>query len=220
MEIDERIRNKFESLIQSGEQLKHGNEHGTVRGEPHLQECVAWLTSAHNTVHLVITNSNNPYRISIDRICGSNHGYTTNNSVGEVTLILKLLLQDIDLGLLTSIEDQTKAAIFDDFLDHAKYYSKNKRKNEAGVIAGVVFEDSLRNICRNIGIKEQGKKLDTLIDDLVKIGTLNQVKAKRAKVSAHVRTKATHAQWEEFELTDVNTTIVFTEELILSHLER
>ena len=220
MEIDERVRSKFDALINSGDQLKHGNEHGQVLGEAHLQDCVAWLASAQNIVHLVVTISSNPYRLAVDKICGSRRGYCTHDSVGEVTLILKSLLQDIDLGLLASIENQTRAAVFDDFLDHAKEYAKEKRKNEAGAIAGVVFEDTLRSICRNSGITEQGRKLDKLIDDLVKAGKLTQVKAKRAKVAAHVRTKATHAQWDEFELGDVDTTIVFTEELILNHLER
>ncbi|MDL1969488.1 MAG: hypothetical protein LWW94_00670 [Candidatus Desulfofervidaceae bacterium] len=134
-------------------------------------------------------------------------------------MILRLLLQDIESGLLASIEDQTRASVFDDFLDHAKEYLKHKRKNEAGVIAGVVFEDTLRRICRNAGITEKGKKLDILIDKLVKAGILTQVKAKWAKAAAHVRTKATHAQWDEFELEDVNTTISFTEELIRKHLK-
>ena len=219
MPIEEKIRNKFQELINLGEQLKHGNEWGQVHSDDHSHLCVGWLASAQNIVHLVVNNPVNPYRSSIDKICGVNRGLCVHESVGDVNVILKSLLKDIDLGLLASIEDQTRASVFDDFLDHAKEYSKQNRKNEAGVIAGVVFEDTLRSICRNTGMPEQGKKLDSLIDDLVKAGTLTQVKAKRAKVSAHVRTKATHAQWDEFELEDVDTTITFTEELILKHLE-
>jgi polyhydroxyalkanoate synthesis regulator phasin len=128
-------------------------------------------------------------------------------------------MKDIELGLLASIEAQARASAFDDFLGHAKEYAKDRLKNEAGVIAGVVFEDTLRNICRNVSIKEKGKKLDNLIDELVKVGKLTQVKAKRAKVAAHVRTKATHAQWDEFELGDVETTIQFTEELIIKNID-
>ncbi len=220
MEIEERVRKKFEELLNSGGQLKHGNEHGQVRSEAHCQDCIGWLVSAQNIVHLVVSNANNPYTISVDKICSSDRGYCTQHSVGEVSAILRSLLQDIDSGLVASIEDQTRAFVFDDFLDHAKEYAKQKLSNEAGVIAGVVFEDSLRTICRNEGIEEKGKKLDSLIDALVKAGTLTQVKAKRARVAAHVRTKATHAQWDEFELEDVNTAIDFTEELILKYLEK
>lgn len=124
------------------------------------------------------------------------------------------------MGLLSSIENQTKASVFDDFLDHAKEYLRRKHKNEAGVIAGVVFEDTLRNIYRKmIDSAEKGKTLETLIVDLVHEEILTQTKAKRARVAAHVRTKATHAQWDEFDLKDVDTTIDFTEELILKYLE-
>lgn len=218
MKIEENVRKKFEELLSAGRRLKCGNQYDQVQGEPHRQECSGWLAAAQNLVHLVVDNPINPYRASVDKICNSNHGPSVNRSVGEVTVILASLLQDIDSGLLTSIQDQARASVFDDFLDHAKEYAKNKKLKEAGVIAGVVFEDTVRTICRNEGIAEKGNKLDSLIDELVKAGALTQIKAKRAKVGAHVRTKATHAQWDEFDLEDVNTTIDFTEELLLKHL--
>ena len=37
---------------------------------------------------------------------------------------------------------------FDDFLDHGEAYLKAGRKDPAGVIAGVVLEDTIRRICR------------------------------------------------------------------------
>lgn len=220
MEIEEKVRRKFEELLNTGDQLKHGDDYGQVRGETHRQDCIGWLASAQNIVHLVVTNPGDPYRASVDKVCSYKRGLRVQESVGEVSVILRLLLHDIDSGLLASIENQTRAFVFDDFLDHAKEYAKNKLSKEAGVIAGVVFEDTLRSICRNKGIAEKSNKLDSLIDELVKEGILTQLKAKRAKVAAHVRTKATHAQWDEFDLEDVNTTIDFTEELILKHLEK
>ncbi len=215
MGIKDKVREKIEDLINEGNGLKYGNKNGQVRSDQHRQECIGWLTSSQNVVHLVVSNPNNPYRTSIDKICSIDRGYCVHESVGEVTVILKSLMKDIDLGLLSSIETQMRASVFDDFLDHAKEYAKCKIKNEAGVIAGVVFEDTLRNIYRNMGKEDKDKKLDFLIDDLVKAGKLTQTKAKRAKAAAHVRTKATHALWNEFELEDVNATIQLTEELII-----
>lgn len=214
MELEERITQKFTEMISSGMSLKHGNEHGQLRSDEHGYACKGWLASAQNLVHLVVNSPENPYRTSVDGICAKERGYCIHDSVGEIVLILQSLLSDIEKGLLASIENQTKALVFDDFLDHAKEYSKQNMKNEAGVIAGVVFEDTLRNICRAKAIEERGVKLDTLITNLTKIDVLTQLKAKRARVAAHVRTKATHAQWDEFDINDVNTTIQFTEELI------
>lgn len=218
MELEERIENKFKELITAGGQLKHGDQHGQIRSDDHSHNCKGWLTSAQNLVHLVVSNPNNPYQSSVDKICSLDRGYVIQESVGEITVILESLLNDINNGLLASVENQTKALVFDDFLDHAKAYIKQEMKNESGVIAGVVFEDTLRNICRNNGINEAGVKLDQLITELTKLDVITQIKAKRARVAAHVRTKATHAQWEEFELSDVKTTVEFTEELINANL--
>lgn len=93
MEIDERVRKKFNELISAANQLKHGSEHGQVRNEAHLQGCVGWLASVQNIVHLVVTNPTNPYRTCVDKICGMNRGYCTHDSVGEVSVILTSLLK-------------------------------------------------------------------------------------------------------------------------------
>ena len=221
MEIDEKVSKKFDELISAGDELKHCSvQYKLALNADHQQACIGWLASAQNLVHLVVNNSNNPYRASIDKICNSDPGYKVPGLVGEVVAILKILTKDIDSGLLASIENQARASIFDDFLDHAKEYAKNKHPKQAGVIAGVVFEDTLRSICRIKNIEEKDKNIDLLINELVKVGVLSQVKAKRAKVAAHVRTKATHAQWDEFDLADVNTTVDITEELILNSLNK
>jgi hypothetical protein len=141
------------------------------------------------------------------------------SSVGEFTDLLNYLLTDIEQGLLGSIVDRVRAETFDDFLDHAESYYKDGRKNEAGVIAGVVFEDTIRKICDKNKIPQKGLKLDELINSLAKVEIISQTKAKRARAAAHVRTKATHAQWDEFALEDVKATIDFTRELISQKLD-
>jgi hypothetical protein len=47
-------------------------------------------------------------------------------------------------------------------------------------------------------------QLDSLIGALTKIGVLTGTKAKRARVAADVRTKATHAQWDDYDIGDVS----------------
>ena len=218
MVLEEKIRNKFDELITSSATLKLGNAHGQILNIQHSQACKAWLASAQNLAHLVLGLSSNPYKTTIDKICSINRGLCIHDSVGDVASILKSLLSDIHNGLISSIENQTKAVVFDDFLDHAKEYAKRNLSKESGVISGVVFEDTLRTICRNHNIEEKGQKLDELISVLSNREIFNQAKAKRARVAAHVRTKATHAQWNEFDMSDVNETIAFTEELITNNL--
>jgi hypothetical protein len=42
--------------------------------------------------------------------------------------------------------------------------------------------------------------------------------SKQAKVGSHVRTKATHAQWDEFDLKAVEDTIQITKLFLREHL--
>ncbi|MDX2252483.1 MAG: hypothetical protein NW202_09360 [Nitrospira sp.] len=139
--------------------------------------------------------------------------------MAELRALLQCLLVDAQAGLLATVADQARAETFDDFLDHADAYLAESRKNEAGVIGGVVFEDTLRRICRKQSIVEKDVQLDQLISTLTSNGIFSGVKAKRARVAAHVRTKASHAQWDEFDFSDVEATIVLARELIASHLD-
>jgi hypothetical protein len=125
-------------------------------------------------------------------------------------------MRDIDAGLIASLADRVRAEVFDEFLDHAEAYHKEGRK-ESGVIAGVVFEDTMRRIAQKH--RADDPKIDTIITNLVKKDVFTEVKAKRARAAADVRTKATHARWSEFDLSDVQTCIGFTRELIANHLD-
>ena len=88
-----------------------------------------------------------------------------------------------------------------------------------GVIAGIVFEDTIRRICRVLGVAENGIKLDTLITELTNRDVLTALKAKRALAGAGLRTYAAHARWAEIDLGDVAQVIELTKELIGAQLE-
>lgn len=218
MSIEDSVQARIRQLISESPALAVGNQNGQCVDPTQMAACSAWLTAAHNVVHLVILNPDAPYRKKADRIAEGRHGYLLHNAVAELAAVLTALLVDAEAGLLASVADQARAETFDDFLDHANYYLNGSRKNEAGTIAGVVFEDSLRRICRKLGIAEKDQKLDALISELAIRNELTAVKAKRARACADVRTKATHAQWDEFANEDVRATIEFTRELIESKL--
>lgn len=212
--LEERIRNRIDALIMEAWHLRDSSD--TV-DEDDRQRCSAWMTSVQHVTHLLFDSG--PYRHKLDEITGADYGYRIHHGVAEIQAILMSLQRDMEAGLIVSITDQARAETFDDFLDHAEFYVQQGRKNEAGVIAGVVFEDSLRRVCRKQQILEKDVKLDQLISQLTSNGTFTAVKAKRARVAAHVRTKASHAQWDEFEMADVQATLAFTHEFIAANLD-
>jgi len=139
-------------------------------------------------------------------------------AVRGMEALLSRLLEEIDGGLLTTIENHAIAVTFDDFLDHGAEYLKDGRKNEAAVIAGIVFEDTIRRIWRVWEIPENNVPLDTLISELAKRNVVTALKAKRARAAAGLRTSAAHARWEEIQLGDVTPVIEFTRELMAARL--
>lgn len=218
MIIEESIRQRILALIDQSHALSRGNEYGQCHDPAQRASCSGWITAAHNAVFLVISQPDAPYRKMADHIAQGSHGYKIHEAVAAFSQVLLNLLRDADAGMLSAVADQARAETFDDFLDHADHYLRNSKKQEAGVIAGVVFEDAVRRVSRKLGIAEKGQKLDSLISELAGRSEISAVKAKRARVAADVRTKATHAQWTEFDLEDVRATIEFSRELIESKL--
>jgi hypothetical protein len=215
--VEEGITKRLALLEQEAERLRGGNSIGQVLTETHRQECVGWITAALNAIQLACPDPTNAYRKRSEQIASESRGLMIPTRVGELAEIIKNLLADLQAGLLGAA-GRARAETFDDFLDHARAYFEEKRKEPAGVIAGVVFEDAIRTISRNHNIHEKGRQLDDLISELAKIGVLSGAKSKRARAAAHVRTKATHAQWDEFDLSDVSATIEFASELLGSEL--
>ena len=224
--VEKAVVNRIKVLIEQGIPLSPVGKKGYALLFEEVQAIAGWLTSAMHAVELVVGYSSNAYTrqcISVsvkyetsdlDKV---NAERTKSECVGAMVSVLESLLADVEAGLISSLEDRVRAETFDDFLDHAEQYLKGGRHKESGVIAGVVFEDTIRRIAQNNEIA--ARDLDAIISALVKGGAITATKAKRARSAAHVRTKATHADWDEFDLEDVNGTISFTRELITAHLD-
>jgi len=217
--IEDAVVGRINELIVEAQSLSQGTEHGQVRSEAQAQQCRGWIAAALNVVQRVIADRDSGYRKVAEELAARKWGFVINQGVGELAQVLSNLLKDAQAGLVSSVADRARAEVFDDFLDHARAYLTEGHPDRAGVISGVVFEDALRRVCRKHHIEERGVNLDKLISELTTANVLSPTKAKRARVAAHVRTKATHAQWEDFDSADVRATIEFAEELILNHVE-
>jgi hypothetical protein len=86
---------------------------------------------------------NNAYRRQIEKMGDDKRSSRYPQTVGSIAEVLHALLSDIDEGLLTTLANRVRAETFDVFLDHADLYLKERRKQEAGVIAGVVLMNPL-----------------------------------------------------------------------------
>lgn len=189
MTIEDAVAKRLRGLVEEAELLRRTDEYGQAYDEEQLQQCAGWLVSALNIVQILCPNDSNAFRKRAEEIAARKSGWVVAGDVREFMALLINLAHDIDAGLLTSITDRTRAETFDEFLEHGRAYLKEQRKQEAGVICGVVFEDTVRRICRKHDIEEIGVQLDSLIGSPTKIEVLMGAKAKRARVASHSEQK-------------------------------
>src|ERR1044072_9545216 len=168
--MENNIRTRIKTLIKEAQELRRGNEGGQVMCRQQLARCKAWMHGALNIVRIVCNNPTDINRQRCEHLIVFSTDSKTHETVGEFSDLLSHLLDEIRLGLISSIANRTRAETFDDFLNHAAEYYKEGRKSESGVIAGVVFEDTIRRICEKFKISEKGLKLDDLISTLAKEG--------------------------------------------------
>jgi hypothetical protein len=213
MRISERIRKKATALLAEAPQLFMR----AAEFDGMYSRREAWVASACQMVELLSPNVLSPYRRQVQAALMNAIGMA-DNRVDNIAAILQQLIADVDDGLLDSIEAQASSVVFGDFLDHAEHYLRGGSHAPAGVIAGVVFEDTIRRACERNKVPQRDVSLDQLISGLRKIDVLTDVQAARARAAAATRTKATHAQWDEFTADDVRATLLLTRELVRSLL--
>jgi hypothetical protein len=212
--LEKPIREKMTALITRASAIQ--SPYGIASNSQQMALCNGWLTEALNVIELAVPYPENAYRRKTAHLAKGSSGLVT--AVHTIAHIMEALITDIDAGLLGNLESKITANVFDDFLDSAKLYLDQRRQIEAGVIAGVVFEDTVRRIMRDKVSDDKNRPLEDLINDLARRNIITGQQSKQAKVAAHVRTKATHAQWDEFDLNGVSDTIQITRQLLRDHL--
>lgn len=183
-------------------------------------KCRALLASTENIINAIFSGVSNPYNthiVSQNEIITKRFYYAYQCAL-VCTEILKALKIDIESGLVGELENKITAKNFDDFLGHAESYIGEDKKMEAGVIASVVFEDTIKKVATKVGILDVSV-IENCISAL-KVGDhISKAKAASCRAAASVRNSATHADWKDFDISDVKSTIVITRELMEEFLE-
>jgi len=216
--IEKKLRDKIEQLIDRAPTYADDSSVEAImrRTDRWFADGEAWIVEAENVVTLAVPDFLNAYR---KRMVTATIGGAMPEQVQLIASLLRSLLDNIDEGLIGTLKTKVQAETFEDFLDHAVAYRDRDYKDQAGVIAGVVFEDTMRKIyANNIG-SSIGKQLEDVINELAAKGVITQEQKKRMQAPAFVRTKATHANWGAFTLEGVDDTIKITKALIEAHLK-
>ena len=113
--------------------------------------------------------------------------------------------EDFEGGYLSSIKTLVQAEVFDSQLEQANELFSSGYYTAAAVIAGVVLETALRELCDRSGIPHG--KLDKMNSELAKAGVYNKLNQKRITAIADIRNSAAHGKQNEFTVQDVSDMI-------------
>ncbi|MGP8176270.1 MAG: hypothetical protein ACLP7O_17230 [Terracidiphilus sp.] len=124
--------------------------------------------------------------------------------------------EDFEGGYLTSLRELVQAEVFDSELEQASELLRAGYKTAGAVIAGVVLETTLRDLC--IKNKIPSGKLDKMNADLAKTGEYNLLVQKQISAWAQVRNDAAHGNNDKFDDKDVSSMIEDVRRFVTEHI--
>ncbi|EKT4466615.1 DUF4145 domain-containing protein [Pseudomonas putida] len=123
--------------------------------------------------------------------------------------------EDFEGGYLISYRSLVQAEVFTSELDQARDQLNSGYRVPAAVIAGIVLETKLRDMCTPLQIPLG--KLDKMNADLAKAQVYNSIQQKRITAIAGIRNSAAHGKPEEFTPADVQGMIDDVERFLAAH---
>jgi hypothetical protein len=139
---------------------------------------------------------------------------TSLNNLRRMMAVFAAAREDFEGGYLTSLHDLVRADVFESELEQASELLKSGYSVAAAVIAGVVLETAIRELCTKNQI--QHGKLDRMNAELAKAGVYNSVMQKRITHLAAVRNSAAHGNETEFKTYDVKAMIEEVEQFLVA----
>ena len=200
-ELDQKIRIRFDELIQEGEHLGRGN--GSYADHE------AFFVKSLSLTNTVFGRSERGRKIE-ERINYHFHQWIETTALGYIKGILQGLKDDYENGFLDNLEEQIVANISADYMTQVEGLLHEGQPGQhdhvpGAVLCGAVLEDALRRLCDRQTPqvptdKPNGrpKALNALIQDLQKANAFNKLKADQLRAWAKIRNSAAHGKFNEF----------------------
>jgi len=208
MTLKEVFKQRFEELEEQASQLESSKKvlrteiiGGTNEVDSNL--LLSWKVKVKNLLSKVCGEDSQHFK-QFEREEESVY-YTTYGIFKAFKAVFLAAKEDFDGGYLSSIKTLVQAEVFDSELEQANELFSSGYYTAAAVIAGVVLETALRELCDRSGIPHG--KLDKMNSDLAKAGVYNKLNQKRITAIADIRNSAAHGKQNEFTVQDVSDMI-------------
>lgn len=172
-----------------------------------------WKVKVQNLI-LSSCGKDSPHYISLPEI-KQNRPIKVSDFI-RIKSIFIAAMDDYKGGFLNSLKSLVQAETFNSELEQANELLSKGYKLAAAVIAGIVLETSLRDMCTQEGIAVSA--LDKMNTNLAKAGKYNKLQQKRITALADIRNSAAHGKPNEFTEDDVKMMIRDVERFLAIHL--
>jgi hypothetical protein len=143
--------------------------------------------------------------------------YSTNlDNFRRMGAVFSAAKEDFEGGYLSSLRTHVQAEVFDSELDQASELLRSGHKTPAAVVAGIVLETTLRELCDRNGLPHG--KLDRMNAELAKKGVYTLLVQKRITTLAQIRNDAAHGNPDQFSDADVKSMIGDIQRFVTDYL--
>ncbi|MDC4989275.1 HEPN domain-containing protein [Acinetobacter baumannii] len=220
--MSHKILNRFEELIKEANEISNNSFVDTNIRFPNFEDFPPnyqalyseWIIKAQNILLLACGDNSIHFTAFKRQLSGSSD---TPKRLRQLIPILNAAYDDLKNGFLITFKQIVQAEVFESELEQAKSLLESGYKNAAAVIAGVVLETAIKELCQNNGIDLEKKNLNRLNEDLVKAGVYNTLQQKQILALADIRNKAAHGDYDEFTKEDVERMISDIERFLLTY---
>lgn len=227
MELSKIVKNEINAVIEIGETIIQKASRAARKLEGgDLTEVSSWVTRIGQLLRKLY-GENSQHYVNFDRAISTDNFYTIHSNwyghISQVQGVALTVKHDVENGLISSIKGLLQAEIFANFLEIGEHLLSEGYKDAAAVTIGAVLEDGLRELCKknNIDItKPNGSPLtiEPLNTELAKNEVYSKLTQKQITSWAHIRNKAAHGQYNEYDKSQVEMMLLFVQGFAEQHL--
>lgn len=215
----QKLSDRFDQLVSELPEIestirRHRGDYGDYT-EMDDEKALTWKVKAKNLLVATCGEASQHYQ-EFSKAEVLNSYESSSDPFKRIKAVFIAAMDDYKGGYLTSIKNLIQADVFDSELEQAGELLSSGYKLAAAVIAGVVLETALRDICTRESFPTG--KLDKMNSDLAKAGIYNKLQQKRITALADIRNSAAHGKPEEFTESDVQNMIRDIEQFLAVQL--
>jgi hypothetical protein len=212
---DQIIVKRFEELAQKAEAVAGTRRPATLGNLFVVDEgkYYEWAVSALGLIERVFGPDSAVFD-NFRRLHGAFKGY--DSEFYKIRGVFQAAKEDYEGGYLVKMRGLVYAEALDSDLDQASELLAAGYKDPACVVAGVVLETALKELCKKNGVPIA--KLDKMNADIAKLGIYNVGMQKQITAWADRRNNAAHGNWKAYGTADVEDMIKGVTRFIAEYL--